>query len=326
MCILGVNNANTTIDNKGSNLLAGQRMRMCWLGIRILASRLDGLYRSMSEDKNNYFTINRSLLSRKDWLSEKFTRSQAWIDIIGHARWKPGTERISGRRIELKRGQLCWSILNLSKRWRWSREKVKRYLCELEIDHQISHQNIVVTTLITILNYDQYQLAPTPDKSPNESPDKSPEPTPDKSPDKSRKNKVKKENKAKKENTGRCESLEIWLEYANEQGFPKQPATGAFDHYEAVGWRQGRGTGKPLKDWRAALRTAFRNDKEWHPENYKKENPADHILDIKYHKALKRAMDELNLFTEEFYQKCIDDKRKIDTQLGNRMNELQSSK
>lgn len=27
------------------------------------------------------------------------------------------------------------------------------------------------------------------------------------------------------------------------------------DHYEAVGWRYGRGAGKPIKDWRAAVRT-----------------------------------------------------------------------
>jgi len=151
----------------------------------------------------SYFNISRSLLESDTWLSEKFTRGQAWIDLIGHARWKAGHCNIGGRRINLERGQLCWSILQLGKRWKWSYNKVKRFLNELSDDNQIDYQNITVTTLISITNYTAYQEGERPDRRPDERPDESP--------DERQKKKGKKDKKENKVTVPAIPSLDFEL-------------------------------------------------------------------------------------------------------------------
>ena len=74
----------------------------------------------------NYFKVNRSLLNSERWLSETFTRGQAWVDLFGLAQHKNTYFRIRGIRVEVQRGQLAYSVLTLSKRWGWSRNKTTK--------------------------------------------------------------------------------------------------------------------------------------------------------------------------------------------------------
>ncbi len=104
-----------------------------------------------------WYALHRELLSSDLWLNEPFTRGQAWVDLLGLARFKPGHVRIGPTRIDLARGQLAWSQKSLGGRWRWDRSKVRRFLQELEGDHRIEQQTSRLTTVITVLNYDYYQ-------------------------------------------------------------------------------------------------------------------------------------------------------------------------
>ncbi len=110
---------------------------------------------------NNYFCVNRGLLNSDRWLSEPFTRGQAWVDLFGLAQFTEGFFRIRGIKVAVQRGQLAYSQLTLASRWHWSRDKVRRYLVELEKYGDIIQQNNEVTTLITIIKYDQWQLPNT---------------------------------------------------------------------------------------------------------------------------------------------------------------------
>ena len=108
----------------------------------------------------DYFHVNRKLLRSAHWLDgSPFDRRAAWIDLIGLARWQDGCATVRGVQITLERGHLCWSMVGLSKRWRWSEWKVKRYLKWLEDHGQICMKNTHVTTVIAITNYDRYQAA-----------------------------------------------------------------------------------------------------------------------------------------------------------------------
>lgn len=113
----------------------------------------------------NYFYVNRDLLESERWLSESFTRGQAWVDLFGLAQHSPGFFRIRGIKVDIERGQLAYSQLTLAKRWKWSRGKVNRYLVELELHNDITLKTIqqngqqikFLTTLITIVKYDKWQ-------------------------------------------------------------------------------------------------------------------------------------------------------------------------
>lgn len=94
------------------------------------------------------------------WLSEPFSRGQAWIDLLLLANWAEGFFYVRGTKIELKRGQLAGSMEFLGGRWKWSRTKVKRFLKELQTEQQISLEISSIITKITIVNYNKFQDKP----------------------------------------------------------------------------------------------------------------------------------------------------------------------
>jgi hypothetical protein len=110
-----------------------------------------------------YLYLWRKLADSPLWLSEPFTRGQAWVDMLILANHKDGFIRVRGVRVAIKRGQLAWSQLSLASRWKWSRGKCRRFLSELESEKELKivQQNSKVTSLITILNYTYHQSGGT---------------------------------------------------------------------------------------------------------------------------------------------------------------------
>lgn len=119
----------------------------------------------MNRPEANYFYVNRELLNSDRWLSEPFTRGQAWVDLFGLAQHTEGFFRVRGIRVNVERGQLAYSQVTLAKRWQWSRDKVRRYLNELETHEDIIQQNNAITTLITIVKYEKWQGSNTTDNT-----------------------------------------------------------------------------------------------------------------------------------------------------------------
>lgn len=107
--------------------------------------------------QNGWVKLHRQITENSLWFSEPFTKGQAWIDLILNANHEDGSFWIRGIEIKLKRGQIGWSQLTMSTRWKWSRNKVRRFLNWLESEQQIKQQNSAKTSIITLLNYDKYQ-------------------------------------------------------------------------------------------------------------------------------------------------------------------------
>ena len=107
----------------------------------------------MAKDRG-YILLHRSIQQSEIWESdEPFTKRDAWIDLLllaQHAEYKG-----------IKRGDALVSTYWLAKRWKWSRNRVNRYL-EL-----LTELGMVTTsgathgakrgTTVTIVNYDKYQ-------------------------------------------------------------------------------------------------------------------------------------------------------------------------
>ena len=119
----------------------------------------------MSKPTPNYFYVNRALLDSERWLLEPFTRGQAWVDLCGLAHHVDRNIRVKGVLIRVPRGSVAYSQLSLSKRWKWSREKVKRWFAELlaNTDIKLCESKATNFWLIHILKYDKWQGNPTAD-------------------------------------------------------------------------------------------------------------------------------------------------------------------
>ena len=113
--------------------------------------------------KTGWTRIYRQIEDNPIWLAEKFTRGQAWIDLIIFANHKDGFFYVRGNRIDIKRGQIGWSEVTMAKRWQWSRNKVRGFLKMLENEQQIKQHKSTATSVTTILNYNKYQSKKTAD-------------------------------------------------------------------------------------------------------------------------------------------------------------------
>jgi hypothetical protein len=117
----------------------------------------------MKNSKNRgWVRLHRKIEDNRLWLSEPFTRAQAWIDLFLNANHTDGWFMIRGNKVEVKRGQIGWSEVTMSKRWQWSRNKVRGFLKLLENEQQIEQQKLYkLTTIITINNYENLQTDTT---------------------------------------------------------------------------------------------------------------------------------------------------------------------
>lgn len=75
---------------------------------------------------------------------------------------------IKGQLVELKRGQQARSEVTLSKDWKWSRGKVRRFINQCEKDGMIECKATHLTSIITICNYDSFQGVDTADGTAND--------------------------------------------------------------------------------------------------------------------------------------------------------------
>ena len=102
--------------------------------------------------------LDRDLFEHDIWLRDTFSRGQAWVDLIQMAAWRDkDSVRIRGCLVPLRRGDVAYSVKGLGIRWGWSQGKVSRWLSELKRGCRIETKSDNVITVITVLNYDQYQ-------------------------------------------------------------------------------------------------------------------------------------------------------------------------
>lgn len=123
------------------------------------------------ENSTGWIKLHRAIMDHPDWLSEPFTRAQAWVDLLLLANHKAGHIRKRGIAITVDRGQVGHSEQTLASRWQWSKGKVRRFIVELtrlsQVSRRISQKTVLkktsVSSLIYIVNYEKYQMNGTED-------------------------------------------------------------------------------------------------------------------------------------------------------------------
>ncbi|UTF71810.1 DnaD domain-containing protein [Staphylococcus epidermidis] len=105
-----------------------------------------------------WISLRRSI--QKHWLFEekrKFSRFEAWIDILMMVNHTDNKIMHDGDLITVKRGQRITSLRQLGERWSWSITKVDKYLKILESDGMLDVKKDTKKTVLTVVNYDDYQ-------------------------------------------------------------------------------------------------------------------------------------------------------------------------
>jgi len=157
-----------------------------------------------------YVKIWRKIKAHEFWQKKRvFSKFEAWVDMIMQANGIDKTVIFRDEYIPVKRGQFIASERKLAVDWKWSRDKVRRFL-----NYCVKNKMIVLQkryqryTIITILKYNSYNPKPTSDKT-TEKPQTRPQ-----------KNLTNKDNKDNKENIY-IEDNENTLSSCSENSFSK---------------------------------------------------------------------------------------------------------
>lgn len=211
-----------------------------------------------------FIKIDRELLQSDFWLREPFTYGQAWVDLIGLANWADKDKFFRHQHQKVKRGQLVTSQQYLADRWKWTRNRVRTYLRNLERAGMVRIDSTTNYTTITIEKYALYQDKP-PTKSPTNNQRKA-----NASPTDGQLSTTQEEYKNKEIPSVYIPTRAELSAYVTEAAIPIDPDD-IYDYYEAVGWEI---NGKPVKDWKALCRRWKQYDEP------KKESQEEHDAEV----------------------------------------------
>ncbi len=133
----------------------------------------------MADKGLGFVKIYRSL--QRHWLwtaDEPFDIRSAWIDLILTVNHEDATVNIGRRIITIHAGQTWTSYEKLANRWKWSRERVYRYIKMLKDADMIYTDSHTNGTLLTLTNYGKFANRETKVDESNESTTKTPVETP----------------------------------------------------------------------------------------------------------------------------------------------------
>ena len=212
-----------------------------------------------------YIKLFRQIQDCWIWDSGKFDKRSAWIDLLMLANHADKKIVFNGKYITIRVGQYLTSIRKLSERWGWSVSTVSTFLSLLEDDLMIKKESDNHRTLITIINYEVFQGMPNTKETPIDTPT-----------DTRISTQTETNNTLNTLDTLNIKEKEISKDISKKKKFvpPTVEEVEAYcrerentidaqhfvDYYTANGWVQGKG--KPIKDWKATVRTWERNSGE----------------------------------------------------------------
>ena len=108
-----------------------------------------------------YFIMARGWMDHpalQDRKNAPLSKREAWCWMIEQAAWQTRAGTAMGKTVTIERGQLCYAYRFLATAWGWTLGAVQRWLDRLKTDTMISVSTVAGQLLITICNYDKYQM------------------------------------------------------------------------------------------------------------------------------------------------------------------------
>ena len=120
-----------------------------------------------------WIKLHRVIQDSAIWSSdEPFDRRSAWMDILMMVNHEQRTILINGRPQVVEAGQRWTSIRVLAERWKWSKDRVMRYLNLLVETGMITLHKTPNGTLLSVVKYGFYQYGQDTDKDAGKDTDK----------------------------------------------------------------------------------------------------------------------------------------------------------
>lgn len=112
-------------------------------------------------DNNGWISLHRAMMDNPLWLSEPFTKAQAWIDLLMLARHKKTPELffIRGNEVRVEYAEIARAESTFCDRWKWSRSKLRNFFKYLEKEQQIKIIKTPAINKLAIVNFEKYQEA-----------------------------------------------------------------------------------------------------------------------------------------------------------------------
>ena len=106
-----------------------------------------------------WIKLHRKIMDNEIWDSnEPFDKRSAWIQLLMMANHEARTINIGNELIDLQPGQFFTSIRKLASIFGWNFKRVMRYFDLLKGAGMIRSEGTAKGTLVTIVNYELYQL------------------------------------------------------------------------------------------------------------------------------------------------------------------------
>ena len=216
----------------------------------------------MSNNNNGWIKLHRSILDW-EWWDDRNTR-----DLFIYCLIAANHDTIHWHGLTVDRGSFVTSLRNLSQKSGLSLRETRTAIQHLISTHELTQQATQEYTIITIYNYERYQdiddSTDTPSDTPSDTRPTHDRHTTDTRPTHNKNDKNDKNNinippynpplgEKTKTNPGRfvVPTLAEVTAYCHERNNGIDPQA-FIDYYESCGWTVGK---KPMKDWKAAVRT-----------------------------------------------------------------------
>ena len=103
-----------------------------------------------------FICVSRSIVSH--WIWNNPVYFQRWVDMIMMANWEDKEVQIAHHQLTVQRGQFVTALHSLAVRWNISRQAVSKFMVKLSDDKMVDTLVYGKVTIVTICNYDRYQL------------------------------------------------------------------------------------------------------------------------------------------------------------------------
>ena len=111
--------------------------------------------------EKGWIKVHRSITECFIWTDKPFDKARAWIDLLLLVCHKDKKILIDGKPFTVSRGSYLISRGKLAERWGWSLKKLDNYLRVLEREEMVTTFSTKKGIVITIVNYDKFQVQGT---------------------------------------------------------------------------------------------------------------------------------------------------------------------